>query len=785
MSIPHNLPGLLSVDEVVEWLKAAPRTYKWDALLIYDREKANQLLLQEYINRFSSDSFLEPITDTIVIDTDTLYEHIYDYLLDAPRLSFEDSSFLNSYITLSMNIMGGSQLSVAKQGVAPKHVTRIQWIDALQGPKLTAKVALESAPVTVGESHHVSMNIAAARDFQVTLVDDEFSRNTAGDFFKHLFEELDDAKKIYVLNTLEPVEEGDFLDPERGALRIYRAPGADLRASPTHGNGAILYFVAVKGTTETDVPYDETGWVYPLPNGYSSLVLLGNHSLIKKIIADGIRKLSANAEVEYQNGGNPDAAIGDVTVLSGEMQRSTWETSELDGFDTLAFEYGIPLADKASSNIVDFTVSTRDGMLVYRWKGSTSGGAAHATLTTTNPSATSTWSFSWIVEATCRFELIEQAVVLVRDENVHLDVSSRPVMPINDIHQENVPFLVGVVEAHLRSVFLQALDDLIAPAREINLFRLHGLLFRGEKIVDLRAVAYPTDLAMFGDVNQRQTTFEVEPLEPVVGPGSRTTFNITPPGSGGQEPSWSVETVKGFEGDTGSIDQNGEYTAPVADAIHSRAYTIVRIRASTDGYTSAALVRVVLRDIVVNPLVMISGLALNPSKLSAGTLDRGSLDWAVTSATGATLEPVDVEEHPEFDEGDYLYVPGRMPSGKPFSIDVVTVTNPRTKKSSSAYIVVNELPMAFSITIADTTGLPENQVQLQFGIDGTSGENTWELLAGGGQLSPDGLLTVDPTAAHRFSVIGASFLLSGVSFSNYLILPVPLVDLNEVQRLLA
>lgn len=41
-----------SVNTLLTWLKSAPRTLGWGAILAYDRSKTNVMLEQEYIDRF-------------------------------------------------------------------------------------------------------------------------------------------------------------------------------------------------------------------------------------------------------------------------------------------------------------------------------------------------------------------------------------------------------------------------------------------------------------------------------------------------------------------------------------------------------------------------------------------------------------------------------------------------------------------------------------------------------------------------------------------------------------
>ena len=54
-----------SLDEMYKWLAVEPRTRGWNAILAYDRTKTNTVLLQEYISRFGTNAYLEPITEML------------------------------------------------------------------------------------------------------------------------------------------------------------------------------------------------------------------------------------------------------------------------------------------------------------------------------------------------------------------------------------------------------------------------------------------------------------------------------------------------------------------------------------------------------------------------------------------------------------------------------------------------------------------------------------------------------------------------------------------------
>jgi hypothetical protein len=80
--------------------------------------------------------------------------------------------------------------------------------------------------------------------------------------------------------------------------------------------------------------------------------------------------------------------------------------------------------------------------------------------------------------------------------------------------------------------------------------------------------------------------------------------------------------------------------------------------------------------------------------------------------------------------------------------------------------------------------LPDGQVQLALdtGKEMVTDGATWEVIAGSGTVDANGVYTLDTEAATPYAVISAAFDTPYVYFTNYIILPIPLVDLGEIQR---
>jgi hypothetical protein len=53
-----------SKESLLSWLALQSRTQEWDSVVVIDRSKLNLVLIQGYIDRFNSESYFPPITDS-------------------------------------------------------------------------------------------------------------------------------------------------------------------------------------------------------------------------------------------------------------------------------------------------------------------------------------------------------------------------------------------------------------------------------------------------------------------------------------------------------------------------------------------------------------------------------------------------------------------------------------------------------------------------------------------------------------------------------------------------
>lgn len=776
--------GALSEQEVIEWLKKKPRTFGWDALVVYDRNQANTLLLQQYIDRYAVTGYFEPINGRITIDDGKHWEYMYDTVLDSPRLSFEESRPGSSFATLTMHIVGGAHLTVKQPDNSAKHVERIDWYDPVQGPRVVATIDLEDSDGNVSEDGRVILDLSKGVKIKLTYGTTGAIQQKGGDFFQGIFDGWDDDRKIFVLNTLMHHDEVGILDPEEFRIRAMPAPGANVRGGAGYGNGAVMVFVAARGSSVGSLPDAEEEWEYLIPNGYSTALLVGNRYTMEKIISAGVRTFAPDAELELIASNEPGDPIRSIRALSGDVDAGNYWLNFHGNFSLVFVEARIPLAKSSVYGDGSLVISVEDSIVKMAWSASSSNGTYQTKLWQQSPSGESFVDLAWELDVHMKIGLGFEGKLNFEDWATYaISCTFEPRGELAPIHSEWWEFLLaGLMPVGRRKLRSVRAGVIFRGFDNVDLFRVHGLLFEGDRIVRSRSVHMPMDLVLFGDLAPVETSFAIEPMEDVVGTGSTLQFAVRPAQTG---LSWRVERVPGYEGELGTITAEGKYTAS-STLPAGKPYTMVRVVASSDGRASSALIRVVARAVVVNPLVVTASKTGGNIHMSGGAIDRGALEWSIKSKTGASLTDVPPDLGAEFDENDRYYVPGSGSTEDIYSVDEVTARNPRSGDSHTSYVLMIELPVNTSILINEEAGLPAGQLQFELHAgSGAMEEVVWTVVAGGGSITPDGVYTIDEASLYRFAVITGVRIVPGIGkFHNYMILPVPLIDLEEFQRVL-
>lgn len=775
-----------SLDDMYKWLDVEPRTRGWNAILAYDRTKTNAVLLQEYINRFSSGDYLQPITESLKDNqTPTHQEYLVDYVMDAPRLSFTNSGLENAKARTRQSVMGGTHMAFERPVGAPAwSVTKVALWMPIDGPTLEYDIELKVTQGAVGRQGTVSLNIAEGLNYRMTYAETEHLAKFTGERLKAYFNKLPEAQKNFVLNEIT-IDQSHLLKPVRFVVRTHnkKGSGAALAANETEEEGAVLLFVTMEGQSDGALPARNSDLKYLLVEGMSASLLLGHKFFYESLIIEGLRCVATMTPLQYGVELKPGTQIIQrVNVSGGARGGGKMYSRTIGGVRYSSVIQALMPGNGASdfmrgSNLIK--PGELSGLVLVHWK--TNGQSPRLDIDGVPHSVRAQWEA--ISVFTISVDPQSMDLVLTHEGGGGVPTVDLSTIPMPADHRE-------IMQREFRNWvedFLNlAMHEYITPVRDFNVLILNSLLFRGKNRVQPKSTYFSHDLAIFGHVGPTLTAFTLNNLEPVIGRGDTFQFSTIPPMS---NVTWKVENIPGSDGQPGTINSSGRYTAPNAGQFAGD-YTRVRVTATAGSSSSSALVSVLRYDIAINPLVQVVGAGDSAGReVSAGALNGDALVWSIADpSTGATVMP-SVKEG-----GDHTYYPGPKSDDRHLflGLDQIVVTNPHTKKTERSAVLVLHRQTDITITILSGSGVPANQVKLQAAFDITpidpeEEDLRWAVFAGSGQVDPKtGVFTVDPLGSHKFAVVTAHIPGRGsrVSDDGFIILPIPLYSVPEAIRML-
>lgn len=767
--------------ELLEWLALKPRTEGWGAVVSYNRNKCNNLLAQDYINKFTSGSYMPPISEPLSTG-DANWEHMHDWVTTYPRLSFENSSrTAGGEVRMTMAVVGGSQISI-DNAMGHKRAIAIKSLDALDYPELKAEdVALSKTSGTVGQdTGEVVLDlgdpVTAQGMWELTFANTQHERRLGGQFFKKYYREADPKKRVFHLGKIAYTDQ-QYLKPQSFVLRTITAPGAAIAGASNFGDGAVEMFVRMQGDSEGGMPpRDDWRGLIPddNPGEFDSAILISNKIVMHDVLAEGVRRFFGVADQIFQD----PPETGFTTTLRSSVaskmiglkfQPGTYSGA---GFKIDFWWFDILMGD-------NFSVSLNaDYKVVLLWNKSQlipPYGRSTIHLEGKPPTYVDIWMGAGL-SAAGEFKVNESAGT-IKLEQLGQIIPDATISEWNAYYEE-----VGRERAAINSHIVKEYQDYVSGhfsnyfnvVDEIDVFVLNSLLFAGAELVKMRSVDIPGDLISFGEING---LFTITTQDHLMGHGTTHRFQVSPEFTG--KVKWSVRAVPGSNGAFGTINEDsGLYTSPAIgqiDGTFVRAIVTATDTAST--FSSSTLVTVVVRDITVNPVVQIcnaspdSGPSITRT-LSANTLGEGVLEWRVIKGDGT----IPLRAGPD---GKNTYTAGVKNNDLEgsFTVDEIEVKNLATGKTQTAYIVVNHFPQDLKMVV-DMAGssFPAGKAKLKV-TDNRDRPVTAELqvIAGNGSVDSSGMYISNPSSPHRFALVKATRDYD----DSWILLTYPLIELPD------
>jgi hypothetical protein len=784
-----------SLEDLLRWMREAD-IYKvmwgWDAIAAISRDKTNILLLQEYIARFTNDSYFEPVSGEVPVVAGNWQEHFHHFILDAPRLSFENADISNSKAKLTCAILGGTQVTM-KYEVNVWLAERVVDIDPLQGPKLFLDLDLINVPGNVESDGRIYLDLQDSDNFRLTTGESENEQAMGGKFFQEKFNELDPDQQIWVMGRIEPGAD-EVMRPQFFKLRTDASDQAsrDPRA-PSFGDGAILIFICMVGGKAGATPADDYRYLIPDDAGgdYSATVLFGRERGSLGILLDSVADIinSHDFAYDYDEGGHLISA----TAKSGLLTVAAWQypvpVNPIDPNDPVFLvkvevgEFTLP-ADSSHPLVIRWNDSELSAVMEWQTRA-----VVPTTFSAEGHEAT-TQNVLYVLTLRAAYELVDNGVepVLLRCTAFSVEKHTEIIEAgkgagTSDVWKEVfIPIAAGIAYAMFHDVLVRTVIELalrldFSVAATVDPFIQKHIRLNFGKALEGDIIRAPRDIGFFGRINPTRTSFQISPLQPLMAVGGSQQFSTEPAVNG---LIWTVAALPDQIGDIGDINaSSGLYQAPAASAIEGR-FVRVRVTAtdSASGYSSSALVTVLVNELTVNPLIQRCD-AGGSVELKAGALGGGELDWEIKNPVEGESGWFDPIELPEGNRR-YVAAPAPVEPVKTYVLDEIEVTHTVTGVKKSVWVLASQkAPMLKLKPLTEQTPLPSGQLRLEANLNGHRTAE-WSLPMGGpGSITRDeegyGLYIADPQAVDRFVLIFAKWDTAVIGIvEGHIILPLPL-----------
>ncbi|MEX5506348.1 hypothetical protein Q1J61_21415 [Pseudomonas putida] len=801
-----------SLEEFLAEMDKGAKTLKWDALLVFDRGATNALLTQEYIDRIDIEDVWFPALPDGNVDVGNGIEHVLlGLILDKPRLSFENASIQDSKGKLQMRLVGGKHIEVIEKylnGQPVRSVAALTVYNAATRGILDMNIQLEAVQGSVDSNGKVLLDLNNAFDHRFNGGGTEFEKVRLGLYFQDVFDAWSERNEKITQFPLSEmvVAEGSPINPGVFGLRTHAAPGATVLGSEGYGDGAVVVFVAMRGSDPGTYPHNDAAMLYMLPEAaepYTSNLVLSQAFLVKQVIKPGLDqfewirgkfdwvplpgeryKLVANAAANiYVNFGYSDSGNG------GSLQPWRWRLN-MDGATPQIFDAGAELVFEGRSLKASWISTVTIGTLVFFSQSGNGAGRTRSLDVNAQVRVNASYKFTLsYVEGRPLLKFVMDTF------NINANVSVDYEFADSDLGSEaerSSKTMAGRLESALNEAFRQHAEELMNMTFEIDALRLNNLLFRGDNVVEPRDVALPTDLTLLGSLAPKRTTLAINPLEPIVASGQVIEFTANGATSG---VTWTVENLPGETGETGAFADpaKGRYTAPSDDALRAEGYRRVIVTATSGELVSKALVSVVPSQVTVNPWVAVVNVGRSYA-LSAGTPDSAALEW-----DDPELGTVDPDYDPLNPEGYKYTAPPSLPkreASEPqhyrgLRLDPVTV-RPVSGGGAATIdmLVVGTKNANYWI---EPEARHDGSVALPFyrlSMDGEKVEISdpveWTVLRGSGTVDQDTrVYTPAPDADEQYVIICAYWIndIDPGAF-DYVILPLPFVPVRRYADIL-
>ncbi|WP_040260859.1 hypothetical protein [Pseudomonas massiliensis] len=783
--------GQETVEKLIEWMKQPSTNYTqdWSAVAAYDREKANLLLQQEYIERYDSGEFIKPSTGRFEEVDPNEKTYLSGVTFDPPRLSFENSTLQSSRATLTWKAVDGATVNLSSLVHGDSRTWRVVELNyqiGLASSKLIQTIELEttSGGAEGGEVYLDILKSGSSVEPRYTAVSIRSRQVKAARELHALLANTPGQQTRFVLNTIKSDPQA-FFDPTRFGVRVHPSEESTKDASGA-AQGAVLVFISSHNQDIGSFPNPDN-YKFMIPQGYTATLAVARKFMLRRFIELFLKELDSNAEVTFTpHTGVPELAEVRAGKLPTENLTSTMNLAgrEIE-FKVLKRQLDFMGTDPVSQPLTVKFTEPDDGAigLQVAWKGSQrfeyySGTKGYGSNWMDSEYR---WDYTW-----------NYAIELVGNdlEIKELPHSSRHKFVPKTVEvywKDHVAEVVAHLENEIFDKQVRALvtDALRAGLGPLNTLRLNQMLFRSEAPVALEDLHMAQAPVVFGQVSPARTRFWLKLAGfgdegDGVQAGSSLPLTIEDAMGVPTSVTWSIETIFGLSETKGEVTGTGlqySYKAPSRESLVG-GYAMVRLSATATfpgdekKYTSSTLIKVYANHLYVSPQVRL--LAPNQSiDLKVEGLGGGKYNGRIDKGPddGASQTEV-LAERDDGDGYNFRYTspntttdkePGNSTKPKTIEYRRLAFSQEGADGESDSYVVVPYHGEEFAITVLKVTEQGgKTQVELRaYWSDGEALESgydpVWSVPIGVGEIEgkPDGtaVLTLPTEPVQGFSVV--------------------------------
>lgn len=673
-----------TIESINDILSTQSATHGWDALVVYNRDRINTLLHQQYIAKVNAGENYLPFSHETV--TTAAGYNFKSLVLGPPLISFENSNIQDSRVNVRMMFTDGSFIQTDSDGNV------VQWERYTPASQygLNISVELKYGNGKVSENGKITLDFSEGLIYKI-----EGINGLPADITQAFQDLLKNTAVSYDLGELKHEDPQQKLYPVEFVVRTQKYPGSNALASTTNTDGAVLVFIETEYGGKGTLPSDNDSQPWVLPDNKTATLLISDKLLYGPLLAES---------------------------FEDRIKDFTWEASETDGEYSLNFTSGyVPTTNVITQRYAGlgfhgWLTSTdnaqqprpaRLSMTGFQIKKGDDGKSVIGAFADTVFTDTFTDTASVVDSGTyIQVENIEFSrdgqfkATLQLDSNSNIIFSGNADFEVTSSNNHWGAFVGEDASVQFASEATSNLNqDGLFELNDIKTFYLRSILFPDDNILSFSEVYNPGDLALYGDIAQSLTALTITPDETIIACGQSLQFSASlSDGSTPQGIVWSVDGV-------GSIDGNGLYTAPATGQITQNKNVIVTATTS-EGLKSIALATVLVSALDVEPaFVMVKesdASAIQFTAYQVGATEQ-EVTWTIESDMSSTGS-VDSEG---------LYTPpasGEFDTDEPVIINVVASLPSGETVRAVVCLWGEQIELGFPVTPPYMTGVSEGAI---------------------------------------------------------------------------